>query len=238
MIFHSYKRNYKNFSRGLIIAVILVSLIFSFQSAYAAAGLYAGNEGTNPTFTVSADYFWDLDDTDPDCIPFSDVFFPEVTPKIGWTFVDPSSDSTLTMTGTNAEISVAAGTAHEFWAGLHNAPHLVQAIPDTDFGVEVKFESVPSLQYQEQGIVVKEDSDTMLRIETFSDGASIHLFAAYIDGTVASIKLDQVVSPRPPYLRLARTGDSWTYSYSNDGSSWTTATTFTQEMTANWVGFY
>jgi hypothetical protein len=40
------------------------------------------------------------------------------------------------------------------------------------------------------------------------------------------------------YLSVQRTGDQWTVWYSDDGSNWTTAASFTQAMTVSAIGVY
>lgn len=171
--------------------------------------------------------------------PYSNDFFPETTIQSPWTFYDPVGDATLTWTGTNAEISVPSTSEHDLWTGSDNkAPRMLQPAPDTDFQVEIKFESVPSATYQLQGIIVQEDNDTFIRFGTYY-GSGPKLFVAVIDGS-SLIQTPSVVtiSSIPPYIRVTRTGSNWNYEYSNDGSSWNQAASFTQAFTVTEVGFY
>lgn len=172
-------------------------------------------------------------------IPISDDFYPETAPQNFWTFYDPVGDVTLNMTGTNAEFVIPAGSDHDLYTGSgNNAPRLIQPAPDTDFQIEVKFESVPSVTYQMQGIVVQEDNDTFIRFGTYY-GNGAKLFVAVIDGsTLIQTPGVAAITSTPAYLRVTRTGNSWVYEYSNDGSSWNTGASFTQTFTVNQVGFY
>src|SRR5690606_36467090 len=82
-----------------------------------------------------------------------------------WTFNDPLGDGSYALTGSATddaflEISVPAGVEHQIFTPGINAPNLMQPTNNSDFEVEVKFESgVIAPQFQQQGILVKE-SDT------------------------------------------------------------------------------
>ncbi len=168
----------------------------------------------------------------------SDDFSPETTIQTPWSFYDPLGDATLTLTGTNAEISVPAGTSHDLYDSNRDAPRLLQPAPDSDFQIEVKFESAMSANIQVQGVIVQVTNDTFLRFDAFYSGG-YKLFSAFIDGTASpDVKLNGTASVTPNYLRVTRVGDDWTFEYSDDGSAWVTATTFTHVLTVNEVGFY
>ena len=107
----------------------------------------------------------------------SDDFFPETTIQSPWRFFNPASDGSLTLTGTNAEIIVPSGSAHDLWNTNNNAPRMLQPAPDNDFQIEVKFESVPSSSIQLQGLIVQQDDDTYLRFGTYYS-TSANLFSA------------------------------------------------------------
>lgn len=169
----------------------------------------------------------------------SDDFYPETTLQSFWTFYDPVGDVTLNMNGTNANIEIPGGTDHDLYSGSgNNAPRILQAAPDEDFQIEVKFESVPSSTYQLQGLIVQEDNDTFIRFGHYY-GNGLKFFVAVIDGsTIIQTPAVATISTSPPYLRVTRTGDDWLFEYSNDGSNWNTVSSFTQAFTVNQVGFY
>jgi hypothetical protein len=54
----------------------------------------------------------------------------------------------------------------------------MQAANDTDFEIEVKFDSLVLERYQMQGILVEQDEQNYLRFEFYGDGQNVHLFAA------------------------------------------------------------
>ena len=171
-------------------------------------------------------------------IPVSDDFFPEIIANPVWRFYNPSEEGSINFTGTNCEISVPYGIEHNLWTHNADAPRLLQASDDIDFTIEVKFESTPTTQYQLQGIIVQETDDRLIRFGTFSSG-SPNLFCTVLDGS--SVVQTPAVPPLtilPHYIRVERSGDLWTYSYSDDGSNWEIAVSFSQTCIVSEVGFY
>ncbi len=155
-----------------------------------------------------------------------------------WTFVNPLGDSSAGANGSQALISVAAGTGHDIWTGLNTVPVLLQAAPNDDFEAEAKFDSAVTTGYQQQGLLVEQDDGNLLRLEVYSDGTATHLFLAGLSGGSASVISDSIVAGGSPvYLHLKRTGNGWTLRYSNDGSSWTTKS-FSWALTVRAVGPY
>jgi uncharacterized repeat protein (TIGR02543 family) len=143
------------------------------------------------------------------------------------------------MTGTNLHLDVPGGVSHDLWSGSNNkAPRFLQPVSDEDFGIEVKFDSQPAERFQFQGLVVQEDDQTLIRFDVYHTGSSAFIFAAYLHPGGASIKVNTVLPSVPSHLRVTRTGDSWQYEYSNDGSNWSTAGTFSQALNVTEVGFF
>ena len=166
------------------------------------------------------------------------------TPSLNpvWTFVNPVSDATLTMTGTNVEIAVPSGTAHDVWSSGNFAPRIMQSAADADFEIEVKFQSELSVQYQMQGIIVEQDSSNFLRFDFFSTSSEVKIYAAAIQSGGVSVKNDATIGSVPGsvplYMRVKRAGSQWTQSYSYDGSNWITAVIFDHAMTVASVGAF
>lgn len=156
-----------------------------------------------------------------------------------WQYVNPVGDAVVVMSGTNVLIHVPGGASHTLWSSCDCAPRLLQSASNTDFAIEAKFDSEPSLRHQMQGFVVNEDADTYLRFDVHHDGSSARIFAAYLNGiNPPSTKISLALPSIPPYLRVTRTGSTWDYSYSFDGSAWTTAGTFTRGMTVTQAGLF
>src|SRR5918996_3617041 len=167
----------------------------------------------------------------------SDEFDAAALDTAVWRFVDPVGDATLTMNGSQAVISLPAGVSHDLWTGVNTAPRLLQDVPDQDFEIEVKLDSTMGSAYQLQGIVVEQDADDLLRLEVHHDGSATRLFAAVVEGGVASTAhYSTVASGSPAYLRVKREGNQWTLTHSRDGIDWTSAASFTHTMTVASIG--
>ena len=60
----------------------------------------------------------------------------------------------------------------------------MQSVANTDFEVEVKFDSAPSQAYQEQGLIVDQDADNYLAFEVYSDGSDVIALVRNVAGGV------------------------------------------------------
>ncbi|MCL7413723.1 MAG: DUF1349 domain-containing protein, partial [ANME-2 cluster archaeon] len=159
-----------------------------------------------------------------------------------WTKIDPQNDATFTIAGTGTSdallsISIPAGTSHDVWGGNNLAPRIMQSVSNTDFEIEVKFESQLSSQYQMQGVIIQQNDSNFLRFDIFTDGTNIRVFAASFSGGISTKKSDVTIIPgNPLYLRIKRLGDQWAQFYSYDGTHWTTAANFSHPLTVTSIG--
>lgn len=160
----------------------------------------------------------------------------------GWSFVNPVGDGSYAMTGTQVAITVPGGVNHDVWRSGIDAARIMRDTADADFTAEVKFDSDVTQRHQLQGILVQEDSDTVLRFGIYSTGNNRKsVFAAYVNtatGSTTIYKNQRITIAAPIYLKVERSGDSWTYSYSADGLSWNVAATFSRAFTVNEIGVY
>ena len=105
-----------------------------------------------------------------------------------WSFVDPVGDGSAVVNGTQLELSVPGGVAHDVWSGGNMAPRLMQAVADVDFELVAKFESLVSLKYQMQGLIVEQDAENFLRFDVYWTGRSPYLFAAkFVNGAPSAV---------------------------------------------------
>ena len=159
-----------------------------------------------------------------------------------WQWIDPLGDSEYLMDGEAIQIHVPTGLSHDLWKNDRSAPRLIQSVSDADFNVEAKFETTPDpmLRNQIQGIIVQKDDDTFLRFGVYGNGTDVKVSARYVDGSNAVVLEEQEISPQAEmfYLRLARSDDSWTASYSADGESWIGFADVHQPMAVTGIGFY
>ncbi len=172
--------------------------------------------------------------------PVSDDFNTPTLNSSVWSIENPAGDGSVSLTGQALALSVPAGSGHDLWSGDVNVLRVVQPVSNTDFDVEAKFDSLGSSRFQDQGIVVEQDATNLLRFDVFSDGSSITLFAASVSGATASVKVSETLASaqQPIWLRVRRVGDSWLYTYSEDGTVWSTAGSFTFALSVADLGPY
>jgi regulation of enolase protein 1 (concanavalin A-like superfamily) len=159
-----------------------------------------------------------------------------------WTIVNPrGGDATITTVGSGTpdallSITVPAGTNHDIWIP-NDAPRVMQSVSNTDFEIDVKFQSQVSQKYQMQGIIIEQDPGNYLRFDFYSDGSNTRIYAANFSGGSVVVNMDTIITPgNPIYMRVNRTGNQWTQSYSYNGVSWTPAASFSRVLTVTEVG--
>ena len=157
--------------------------------------------------------------------------------------IDPLGDSFAGTTGVGTgdallELSVPSGTPHNLFDNDKNAVRIMQSATDSDFEAEVKFASEPSQKYQGQGILIEQDNDDWIRFDTFHNGKRLQIFAATTTTGNSQTIFSRNVSGAANYLRVNRQGDEWALDYSADGSSWTTAGSFTHDLSVSQVGTF
>jgi len=210
---------------------------FTKDMVVKAISIHAGTD-IYTARTLAIDWFSTVPSVKPTAIE-SDDFKATELGKL-WTFENPLNDASLTMTGTQAKISIpATNDIHDVWTGINTLPRIMQAAPDTNFEIEAKFESSVTKSFQSQGILIQQSPTDVIRIELHYLNGATNVFAATIFGTSARIRVFDPIALGPTsYLRVKRTGDSWTIKTSNDGVTFTEAVTFTQAMTVTAVGVY
>lgn len=174
----------------------------------------------------------------------SDDFDAESLDTDVWEVVDPIGDGTVELVGVGTPdahlmLTVPGGTAHNAWIPNNDTLRLMQPAPDEDFELEAKFESLPTENLQYQGLIVEQGPGMYIRFDAYSDGASLNIFAATFDEEGATTRLNEPIASAPViWMRLARSGDDWTGSYSFDGETWTTAMNFNSALQVSSVGVY
>ena len=136
------------------------------------------------------------------------------------------------------DLAVPAGTLHDAWRS-NKALRIVQDVSDDDFTAEAKFDSLPIAKYQGQGILVEHDDANWLRFDVYHDGGTLRAFAAATANGNSRTKLSTTIDANGPvWLRVARTGTSYTYAWSDNGTNWTPVGAFTADLTVTAVGPY
>lgn len=159
-----------------------------------------------------------------------------------WTVVDPVGDVTIDSVGALSSdawlsMSVPQGVDHDAWTPVNRAPRIMQSVNDADFELEVKFESALTLQYQEQGVIIEADPNNFLRFDFFSSSSQNYAFAAAIENASVVFSNSTAITPGAPmYMRVQRSGDTWTQRYSADGQIWTTVNVVDHPLTVTAIG--
>ena len=156
-----------------------------------------------------------------------------------WTLNDPLGDSVVTTTGNQLEISVAPGNSHDVWTGRNYAPRLRQTVADTDFEIEIKFDTAVTAKYQLQGVLVEQDDGNFVRFDFYSTGSNTKGFAATFTNGSATAKANNTVPGAAPlYMRVKREGNAWTQSVSSDGVNWSINASFTHALQVNTIAIF
>ena len=222
-------------SHSVILSNLTASTLYHYRVKSTEAAGYQ---------TVSSDYTFTTAAPPPPSTIVSDDFNSSSLNTSVWTFVNPLSDATLSLIGTGTQdallsIAIPAGQEHDVWTGGNFAPRIMQQANNTDFEVEAKFQSVLNSGYQLQGIIVEQDASNYIRFDFVRTESNLTIFAAtIISGTATSKGQTVITANNPLYLRVKRQGDQWTQTYSYNGSTWTSAATFSQSLTVSKVGVF
>src|SRR4029078_8556520 len=79
---------------------------------------------------------------------------------------------------------------------------------------------------------------TFLRCDIFHDGSSPRIFAASFAANSPTIRVNTAIpgTVAPVWMRMKRQGNTWTESYSTNGTAFTQAVQFTQAITVAKIG--
>ena len=161
-----------------------------------------------------------------------------------WTWVNPLNDSNYAMAGRQVSISVPA-TTHNIWSTGIDVPRLMQPSNDTDFTIEVKFDSNLVGLVAMQGVLVQQDDQNFIRFDFYKrspeeTAQEINIYAASFENLTPRVRANNKVPEQlqPMYMRIVREGDKWTQLYSYNGTTWTENVSFTHEITVEQVGVF
>ena len=172
--------------------------------------------------------------------PVSDDFNAKTLNTALWTFVNPLNDGSVSLDGSEALLSVPAGVAHNPWTEGDQAVSIMQPIGNVDFAVEVKFNTLVQTGLQDEGIIVAQDANNYLRFDVYDTGSGVNYFVAgFLNDNPTVEANNQIgISGSTIWLRVTRTGSTWTGSWSSDGVTFTQAANFSFGITASSIGPY
>ncbi len=161
-----------------------------------------------------------------------------------WSVVDGVGDGSVSLVGQGSvdarlSLSVPGGSNHDAYV-TNESLRVMQPVSDDDFEMVVKFDSVPELAYQEQGILVEADSNNWLRFDVHRSSAGLRAFVGKVVGGSWATVSNTVASggSSSVWLRVSRSGDTWSYATSGDGVGFTAAASFSQALSVSSAGVF
>jgi hypothetical protein len=113
---------------------------------------------------------------------------------------------------------------------------------NSDFSIEVKFDSIPTLQYQFEGVLVEQDAANYLRFQFGSTGSILVLNTSEILSHAETALLQTTLSLPPGtaslWMRIQRSGATWTTKWSTDGTNYSTLGSFNGALTVADVALF
>jgi hypothetical protein len=216
------------------------SVVFTQPMVVTGVGVYAGSEGT-VEHTVHADYFLETSDPfNPSGIVSDDFTGPAIDGSV-WTFTNPFGAASATTTGTQAAIAIPPNPDVHVAVGANNdVARLMQPAADVDFQVVAKLDSDVLANFTQQGIQIAESPSQVLHVAfTRINGVRYLVAVGLFGGTTTLHVFGPARGTAPTHLRVTRSGDTFSVSYSRDGGlSWLTPAPFDRVMTVTEVGFF
>ncbi|MEV1331185.1 ThuA domain-containing protein [Micromonospora costi] len=198
-------------------------------------GVFALNGGTDaPVVEAAFDWFQVSPDEPAGPVDPSDEFTGDTLDKCRWNAILRENATGYRVTGGALRIDVPNGDIY----GTGNtgpANFILQTAPSGDWTLETKVDgSLLDEQYQQAGLIVHADDDNYLKFDYIADnqpGQPVTRrieFRSEIGGAVQDPQPQAAnLTAAVWYLRLARSGNTFTASYSADGTTWTALTALT-----------
>jgi regulation of enolase protein 1 (concanavalin A-like superfamily) len=163
-----------------------------------------------------------------------------------WDFETPLGDGSVAQIGAGtgaAELrfELSAGTTHNAWGagGVNEAIRVMQDAADTDFELEVKWNTEPTDGYNDQGILIEQGPSDWLRFDVFHTGSVLRFFVGRTLGGVNTALLSLDISPGSAfYVRVSRIGNTFNAYTSGDGQTWILRHSFVQSLNVSRVGVF
>ncbi|RKN44375.1 ThuA domain-containing protein [Micromonospora endolithica] len=198
-------------------------------------GLFALNGGTDaPVVDAAFDWFQVTPDAPAGPVDPSDEFTGDALDKCRWDAILREDPNGYRVTGGALRIDVPNG---DIYGTDNTGPEnfILQTAPAGDWTLETKVDgSLLDEQYQQAGLIVLADDDNYLKFDFIADnqvGQPVTRrieFRSEIGGAVQSPQPEVTgLTESVWHLRLARGGDTFTASYSADGTTWTALTELT-----------
>jgi murein DD-endopeptidase MepM/ murein hydrolase activator NlpD len=141
--------------------------------------------------------------------------FSNLTLESGWSWIDPSGDSSYSLTANPGFLRLYTPTGgHDLYMNM-NAPRVMRSTTG-NFTINTRVIIQPQYNYQGAGLLIWFDSNNFIRLErTLVSGVDMWY---KVQGHYSGIELPY--SNPSVYLRLQRSGNYVAASFSSDNSTW------------------
>ena len=100
----------------------------------------------------------------------------------------------------------------------NEALRVMQPAPNADFEVEAAFNTEPTGDSNDQGIIVEQDAENYLRFDVYHNGAAVKAFMGrVIDGEKGTLANKTIPTGDGKRIRVIRQGNQWTMQYYSRG---------------------
>ncbi|MFG1992600.1 ThuA domain-containing protein [Actinoplanes sp. NPDC048988] len=208
-------------------------------------GVFALNGGTTaPVVDAAVDWFQMTPDEPAEPVTPSDEFTGAALDKCRWNAVVREDPTAYRIADGSLRIDTPAG---DIYGGGNTAPKnfILQKVPSGDWTVETKVDgSALNERYQQAGLIVYGDDDNYVKLDFVVDNEAGQAVSRRIE--FRSELGATVQDPQPQtgnlasgvwHLRLAKAGNTYTASYSADGTTWTALPALTNAAVSK-VGLY
>ncbi|MCP4307191.1 MAG: tandem-95 repeat protein, partial [bacterium] len=155
-----------------------------------------------------------------------------------WSFLGVDGSATLVSNADDSwlEINSPSGVFVDAFNEL-TTPRVLQPVEDGDFQIAARFLNEPQTSNQEHGLLIVQDDQTWIRFDVAFTSSGLKLIVGTIDGNTRSLPVfNGIDSGVASHLRVTREDDVFTFEYSADGDSWTTAIALTSDIVPTAVG--
>jgi hypothetical protein len=147
-----------------------------------------------------------------------------------WTFEDPRANCSVSQSAGVLNLVVGTANSHDFYTDGINICRITQPATDRRFIVTMKLNAIQTVNYQLGGMAFFVSDTKALRFDRYySTGQQFYCSTidtvAVTDNTHGSGAIG--TGTVPYWLRTTRSDNSWLCEYSSDGTTWTTAASFT-----------
>lgn len=163
-----------------------------------------------------------------------------------WNFVNPLGDGTYALVGAGTgdahlALTLPAGSPHNAWGGggVNESARFMQDATNQDFDVVVKWNTEPAGGFNDQGIIVEADEDNWLRFDVFHTGSVLRAFIGKTaSGSNTTVVSTNITVGSAGYTRVIRSGNTYDFEISADGSTWNLVGSVAQTMVVTKVGIF